>query len=141
MRGSMLGVAIMWILIALAIATRVSFSSFAANALAVFTAMTGSVFLMLALSQRIQRRNLAILYRVALSGIYLIALWFLGLGWVFYPWNKPDLEVSQHGLTCRAVYGYRTEVKVFRTYPLGLERLQDDYLVDGTPEPMRCDGG
>jgi hypothetical protein len=141
MRGGVFGVVILWSLIALALHAGVSFASFAANVLVVFVTMTGSIFLALAWAQRIQHRSLVVLVKLTLSGTYLFALWFLGMGLAFYPWSKPDLEMHQGGLVCRAVYGDRTEVKVFRTYPLGLEHLQADYLLDGAPDRISCANG
>jgi len=66
-------------------------------------------------------------------------LWVLALGLAFDPWIKPDVELRQGALTCRAVYfGERTELKVFETFPLGIERRLSDDMLDDSPGPVIC---
>lgn len=142
MRSVTIGVAVLWALMALALAADLSFASFAANALSVFLATTAGIAVLLAWTRRIHRRAISVLATIVLSGIYLSGLWFLGLGLVFYPWGTPDLEVHQDGLVCRAVYhGEYAEVRVSKTYPLGFERLKESYVLDGSPATIHCGHG
>ena len=142
MRRVTIGVAILWGLMALALMADLSFASFAANALAVFITTTAGVSLLLAWVRHIPRRALSALATIALSGIYLTGLWLLGFGLVFYPWIAPDLEGRQDGLICRAVYyGEYAEVRVSKTYFLGVEQLKESYLVDGSPATISCGHG
>lgn len=129
----------LWCVVALALMTHISFVSLAANILTVFITVTGSVFLALAWARQIRCRALAVLATIVSASIYLAGLWFLGMGLAFYPWSEPDLQVRQGDLVCRAVYyGQNTEIEVFKALPLGLERLQSDYSLSGTPEHIDC---
>jgi hypothetical protein len=130
-----------WVIIWSAIAGGVAFSSLLVNGFVVFFVMTGTVALLLALARRIGSRPLALLAGFLLSGLYLVILWLLGLGLAFYPWDKPDVEVRHGGLVCRAVYGGRTEVRIFKAYPLGLERFEYDYLLNGATDRAPCPWG
>lgn len=137
-----IGVAVLWVLMALALAADLSFASFTANALSVFLTTTAGIAVLLAWARRIHRPAISVLATIVLSGVYLTGLWFLGFGLVFYPWGKPDLEVHQDDLVCRAVHhGEYAEVRVSKTYPLGFERLKESYIVDGSPATIHCGHG
>lgn len=142
MHSVTLGVAALWVLMALALAADLSFASLAANALSVFLVTTAGIAVLLARARSIRRRTLSVLATIVLSGVYLSGLCFLGLGLAFYPWGTPDLEVYEDGLVCRAVYhGQYAEVRVSKVYPLGLERFKESYLIDGSPSTIHCGQG
>ncbi|KLD63424.1 hypothetical protein [Dyella japonica] len=139
MRSAALGVAILWVVVALAAMAHVSFAWATANLLIVFIALTGGVFLALVRVRYTRYRLLTVLATIAISAAYLATLWVLALGLAFDPWIKPDVELRQGALTCRAVYfGERTELKVFETFPLGIERRLSDDMLDDSPEPVTC---
>lgn len=139
MRSAALGVAILWLVIALAVVAHVSFAWSMANVLVVFLALTSAVVLALVRVRYARYRHRMVLGTIALSAAYLATLWVLALGLAFDPWIKPDLELRQGALTCRAVYfGERTELKVFETFPLVIERALSDDVLDESSEPITC---
>ncbi|AIF48836.1 hypothetical protein HY57_17105 [Dyella japonica A8] len=139
MRNTALGVAVLWAVVALAVMVRVSFAAITANVLIVFIALTGAAVLALTWVRGIRYRIFTVLVRFAISTAYLGTLWVLALGLALDPWIKPDLELRQGALTCRAVYvGERTELMVFETFPFGIERRLSDDLLDDSTEPVTC---
>lgn len=89
--------------------------------------------------RRIRYRVLSVSATVALSAIYLAASWTVGMGLALDPWLKPDLEVRDGDLICRAVYsGQRTEIRVFRALFFGVVHFQSDYLIEGWPKHIGC---
>lgn len=139
MRSVALGVAILWVVVALAVMARVSFVSVAANVLIVFIALTGAAFLALARVRQTRYRIFTVLATIAISAAYMGTLLVLSWGLALDPWIKADLELRRGALICRAVYfGERTELTVFETFPLGIERRLSDDLLDDSPEPITC---
>lgn len=142
MRRATIGVAILWGVMALSLMARLSFASFAANAFAVVITVTAGLCLLVAWAWHIPYRAASVLATLVLSGLYLTGLWILGWGLVFYPWIRPDLEVRQGSLICRAVYhGEYTEVMVSQAYPLGIEKWKENHWVNGSSSTINCGEG
>lgn len=142
MRNFVLGVAMLWVVMALALTLRLSFASVAANGALVFITLTAGVSLLLAWARRIPHRAVGMLATVVLSGAYLLALCVLGWAIAFDPWAEPDMQVRQDGRVCRLVYyGQYAQVQVSETYPWGIERFKRSYLVDGSPATIDCGHG